>query len=522
MPGEPSLDQPSFDRSSLDRSSLDRSSLDATLRAISPFRRLHVRTTLAFGALTLALLGAMGLASFQWVRATELSALQARLRALAASLGDGIDASDVTTALASGDRASPSFRRLVSTFADVAQDEGDVESIYLVVRTDDPGTVRFAADWVRTGTPAEIGQLYDARELPQMIAAFDVPSVEEEMKEDEWGLSLSGYAPVRDADGRAVAVIGVDVTGARVDRIDAHAFRAIGLAYGVALLLLIAIGLFLGRSIRRPIERIVGASDAIAAGDLSARVGLDRRDELGILAARFDSMAIGLEERERLRAVFGRYVSEEVARRVLSSTDAERLGGEDREVSVLFIDIVRSSVLGELLEPSEIVEMLETYLGAMTELVEEHGGCVIEMLGDAILAVFNAPDALSDHPTRAVECGRAMKARLERLNDEWEESGLAQRWKDGGIARLRGRIGIHTGHVIAGNTGGETRMKYAVIGDTVNVAARVEALNEKLGTTLLVSAATHARLAGPLAAEAEPRGEHEVKGRDRRVEVFSY
>jgi adenylate cyclase len=355
-----------------------------------------------------------------------------------------------------------------------------------------------------------------------MMEAFVGPTVEDEMTEDEWGISLSGYAPVRDAEGRAVAVVGVDVTGARVGRIDAHALRAIGLAYGAALLVLLVIGLFLGRSIRRPIERIVRASDAIASGDLGARVALVRDDELGILAARFDAMATGLEERERLRAVFGRYVSEEVARRALESPDAARLGGEDREVSVLFIDIVRSSVLGEVLEPHEIVEMLETYLAAMTELVEEHRGCVIEMLGDAILAVFNAPDALEEHAARAVECGVAMKARLELLNDRWEASGLAQRWKDSGIERLRGRIGIHTGHVIAGNTGGETRMKYAVIGDTVNVAARVEALNGALGTTMLVSAATHAQLPEALAAEGEPRGEHAVKGRDQRVEVFSY
>lgn len=495
---------------------------DEGMRRVPPLLRLHVRTTLAFGALTLTLLGAMGIASYRWVRETELSALQARLRALAVSLGDGLGADDVRASLASGDHGSEAYRRLVHTFAAVASDEPDVQSIYVLVPTDEDGRLRFASDWVRSGTPAEIGQRYDARELPELLEGLEAPAVEAEPKTDEWGPSLSGYAPIRDAEGRAVAVVGVDVTAARVDRIDRSAQRATGMIFGAALLALVVVGAFLGRSIRRPIERIVAAAGAIARGRLETRVGLERADELGILARRLDQMAIGLEERERLRAIFGRYVSEEVARRVLASPDADRLGGEDREVTVLFIDVHRSSALGEVLAPSEIVEMLETYLNEMTALVEEHGGCVIEMLGDAILAVFNAPGALEDHAAQAVRCGIAMTERLEALNDAWEESGLAQRWKERGVDRLRARVGVHTGQVVAGNTGGETRMKYAVIGDTVNVAARIEALNEKLDTGMLASAATCAALPAELAARARPCGEHAVKGRGGAVVVFAF
>lgn len=490
------------------------------VRGLAPWRRFHLRVTAFFGVLAFALLGVMGGLSYRWARETELAAVTARLGALSITLAEGLAADDVAAALADGEPSSPAYQRMIATFAATAVDEPDVQSIYVAVRTEREGWLRFAADWVRTGTPAAVGEDYDATEAPRMLEAFGGPRVEEEMTTDAWGQSLSGYAPVHDARGRAVAVLGVDVDAARVARIEREVSTAIGLVYGAALLVIVLSGLWLGRSIRRPVARIVEAAGEIVR-DPSTRVGLGRADELGLIARHFDRMAAGLEERERIRAVFGRYVSDDVARRVLASPDAERLGGEVREITVLFIDLSGYGSVGGALDPAAVVAMLERYLGAMTELVEAHGGCVIEMLGDAILAVFGAPDPLDDHPERAVRCGLAMRARLEALNDAWEAEGLARAWKERGVARLRPRIGIHTGRVVAGNTGGRTRMKYAVIGDTVNVAARIEVLNERLGTTLLVSAEVLERLPAELAGGASAKGAHQVKGRARAVDVHA-
>ena len=490
------------------------------LAHLGAFRRFHVRTTLAFGALAIGLLTVMALASYRWAIETERSALAARLRALAVTLAEGVDARDVHGSLAEGDRAA--HGRLIAAFAGVGEDEADVQSIYVAVPDAREGYMRFSADWVRRGEPAAIGERYDARALHAMRAALEAPEVEEEIKTDRWGPSLSGYAPVRDPEGRAVAVLGVDVSAGRVARIERRAQAITAVAYTAAIVVLFATGLLLGRSVRRPIARIVEASGAIARGDFATRVGLDRRDELGILARRFDRMAIELEGRERLRAIFGRYVSEDVARRALASPDADRLGGEEREVTILFVSIQRFATISAALEPAEVVAMLERYLGEMTAIVEQHGGCVIELLGDAILGVFGAPAALDDHPTAAVRAGLAMKARLEVLAGEWRESGLEARWEARGVDAVRPRIGVHTGEVVAGNTGGKTRMKYAVIGDTVNVAARIEVLNERLGTSMLISAEVHARLPDELSERGEARGEHAVKGRDRAVAVLAY
>ena len=232
-------------------------------------------------------------------------------------------------------------------------------------------------------------------------------------------------------------------------------------------------------------------------------------------------MASGLQERERIRAIFGRYVSEEVARTVLASPEAAGLGGDVREVTVLFADLRGYSTIVEHLAPAGVIAIVNSYLDQMATLIDAHDGCVLELLGDGILAVFGAPVASEDHAAQALACAEAMHRRLAELNAGWDASGAAEAWRAHGLASLGMRIGVHTGRVVAGNIGGATRMKYAVLGDAVNVAARVEALNKELATTLLFTAATRARLPAEVAARAEPRGEHALKGRSQHVVVYT-
>jgi len=169
----------------------------------------------------------------------------------------------------------------------------------------------------------------------------------------------------------------------------------------------------------------------------------------------------------------------------------------------------------------QVVEMLNQYLGAMSEVIEEHDGCVIEFIGDAILTVFGAPNTVPDHSEKAVCCALKMRARLLKLNTEWEKTGLSRYWKNCGMDELGARIGIHTGRVVAGNLGSRTRMKYAVIGDTVNVAARLEALNKELGTDILMSMEVYDHLPEGLIPDIKDQDIHAVKGREQSVRVYS-
>ena len=214
-------------------------------------------------------------------------------------------------------------------------------------------------------------------------------------------------------------------------------------------------------------------------------------------------------------------MSEDVAQALLGTPGAMALGGEERLVTVLFSDLAGYSTLSESLSPTQNVTFINAYLGEMNEIIDLHKGCVIEYLGDAILAVFNAPNDLDAHADAAIRCAIDMRARCTSLNVEWRDSGLAALWLDQGIEEITARIGVHTGRVVAGNLGSATRMKYGVTGDAVNVAARLEQLNKTLKTNILTSADTHARLSPEVTALATHHGAHQVKGREQGVDVYS-
>ncbi|MBS2030235.1 MAG: adenylate/guanylate cyclase domain-containing protein [Deltaproteobacteria bacterium] len=226
------------------------------------------------------------------------------------------------------------------------------------------------------------------------------------------------------------------------------------------------------------------------------------------------------QARRMLRETFGRYVSEEVAQAVLDNPDGTKLGGESRDVTILFSDLRGYSTICESLQPDRVVGLLNEYFGAMSEIINAEGGCVIEFLGDAILAVFGAPNSLPDHAARAVRVAARMRVRTEELNKHWDATGESAQWKSHGIPQLASRIGLHSGRVVAGNLGSHTRVKYAVVGDAVNTASRVENLNNALGTDVLLTAAVMAGLPQELASGCEDRGEHKLKGKEEVVRVF--
>ena len=276
-----------------------------------------------------------------------------------------------------------------------------------------------------------------------------------------------------------------------------------------------------GRHVRRPLDRIIAAAQAIAHGDLAARTRLERADEFGIVGRRLDRIAAGLAGQEAIRSTFRRFVSGSVAERILADPSSGRLGGEELEVTVLFYGLAGYREAAEHLAPTEVVELLNRYLTAMGDLVDDHGGSVLEFVGDEVLAVFGAPEPLSDDAERAVRCAVAMRERLVELAREWQTTGLDAAWRGRVEGGLRPRLGLHTGTVVAGNLGSPTRLKYGVIGDAVNLAARTQSLTAALGAELLLTREVRDRLSEELRGRVAARGEHRVKGRAQPVEVFS-
>lgn len=276
-----------------------------------------------------------------------------------------------------------------------------------------------------------------------------------------------------------------------------------------------AVGFVVADGVTASVRRLAAATRRLAEGDYAVRVALRTRDEIGQLGAAFNQMVEGLQEREKIRSVLRKAVSREIADELLRRGKIE-LGGEERRVTVLFSDIREFTTLAEAMTPHELVTQLNDYFQCMTREIESRGGVIDKYVGDAIMALFGAPLASEQDAASAQRAALGMVRALDELNALRAEQGLRP-WMNG--------IGIHTGQAVAGTMGSEDRWSYTVIGDSVNLAARLEGLTKHYGARVLVSKATREDGAGP-----RPGGGGEflyrtldlvrVKGRNEPVEVF--
>jgi len=268
--------------------------------------------------------------------------------------------------------------------------------------------------------------------------------------------------------------------------------------------------LLIARGVSRPMQELAAHTKLVAAGVYTQRLDLPREDELGQLATAFNHMTEGLAERDRVRSIFGMVVSPEIATHLLNS-DLE-LGGEEREVTILFCDLRDFTTFSEKMSPTEVLALLNRYLDRMSGIVERHGGVIDKYIGDAIMALFGAPVDAPEAPARAVAAARDMAQALESLNGELRAEGKPI---------LAFGIGINTARVVAGRMGSKTRLNYTVIGDGVNLASRLEGLTKDpaYGTPIIVSEATlNGITPRPFAREL---GEVKVKGKSEAVKIFA-
>jgi adenylate cyclase len=223
----------------------------------------------------------------------------------------------------------------------------------------------------------------------------------------------------------------------------------------------------------------------ILQGDLSGHWSPRTTDEFLDLGVGFNTMLLGLRERETVKDTFGRFVSRGVAEAVLEGRIP--LHGELREVTVLFQDIRGFTSLSEKTPPEALLQMLNEFFTEMVAAVEAHGGVVKQFTGDGVMALFGASGTQAEHPALAVRAALNMLTRLEAFNTRRQARGEVP---------LRIGVGIHTGEVVAGCVGPDTRLEYSVVGDAVNLASRVQDLTKEVGVMILVTDATAARL-GP-------------------------
>lgn len=263
-----------------------------------------------------------------------------------------------------------------------------------------------------------------------------------------------------------------------------------------------------GQLVIEPIKELKRVATTVADGNLKIRISTLRADEFGPLIDEINHMIEGLIEKQVLQETFGRHVGEQAAMQILHR-DPD-LGGIEQELTVLFADLRNFTRRCTIDSPAQIVAVLNLFLTEMVDIVEQqHGGMVNKFLGDGFMALFGVGQGEANHAMQAVDAAQDMLQSLQRLNLQLEQDG---------VEPLRMGIGIHTGTAVVGSIGSSRRLEYTAIGNTVNIASRVESLTKEVGESIVITAATQQKLNSLHITEALPP--QFVKGQDQPLSVF--
>jgi len=318
--------------------------------------------------------------------------------------------------------------------------------------------------------------------------------------------------------GRAVVLgnrpIGAVMTGLSTEPLD-QKIRTItlqGILLGIVTLIIgWTLTLLFTRQITTPLTELADVAGKMAAGNFSIRVAEKSKDEIGRLAGAFNEMATGLQEREWLKDMFGRFVSQEVAEGIRKGEIV--LEGENRVVSVLFCDIREFTDFSERHTPSEVVRLLNEYLPLVVQAAQKYGGTVNKFGGDSTLIIYGAPYEVQHDALKAVLTALEIRLAVRQLNYRLAERGES----------LRVGVGINTGVALAGAVGPMERQEYTVIGNTVNLAARIDGLNKQFPEhDILISAWTYEAL-GEYRSQFEmvSLGEIPIRGKIEPIEIWA-
>lgn len=223
--------------------------------------------------------------------------------------------------------------------------------------------------------------------------------------------------------------------------------------------------------------------------------------------------------RKLMQETLKRYFGETLSEKILDNRGV--LKGDNIWVSISFTDISSYSTIIEHMSPETAVKFLNEYFTSMHDVIEKFNGQIINYIGDSVMVVFGAPKKLEDHEILSVRCAIEMREKLNELNKFWDNSEFSRYWKNHGINEITARTGIHTGSVTAGNIGSNRMLQYSTIGDTVNVASRLEQKNKDFSTDILFSHEIYSSLTKDLYDQSKYQGEINLKGRDTKTKTYS-
>lgn len=393
------------------------------------------------------------------------------------------------------------------------RDDVQIKFLYtLMPGPDGSDTIVFGADAEEDGPDKSLpGEIYKQKEDPRALPTrFDISQVQPVFIEDQWGTWLTANSPIRAADGKSTGIVGVDIDAARVlDELDTLRMFGLGTLL-LSIVLAVAMAIYFSIQLSRPLATLRNAVGAIGQGKLDTRLDTSSGDEFADVARAVNDMAAGLQQRDIFKGTLVRYMSGQLAEKILSSGKIPALKGERRKITVLFADVRDFTKLSENLPPEDVFAILNEYFDKMIDVIGKNHGLLNKFMGDGLMAVFGALDEDPQQEENAIKAALGMRDVLDSMRELFQRKRRID---------LKIGIGINTGIALVGNIGSDQRMEFTAIGDTVNLGSRLEAATKEFNTDIIVSEATHA--AARYTFRFRPLGQIAIRGRENPIGAYA-
>ena len=393
------------------------------------------------------------------------------------------------------------------------RDDVQIKFVYtLMPSPKDKDTIIFGVDAEEEGPDKSLlGDIYKQKDDPRVKPTrFDINQVQPVFVEDQWGTWLTANSPIRSSTGDSVGVVGVDIDAKRVIG-ELNTLRTLGFfALLLSIVLAVALAVYFSVQLARPLRKLRDAVVAIGNGKLDTRLDTSTGDEFADVALAVNEMAAGLQQRDVFKGTLVRYMSGQLADKILSSGKMPDLKGERRKITVLFADVRGFTSLSEKLAPEDVFSLLNDYFDKMIDEICKNHGMLNKFMGDGLMAVFGALEEDPYQEENAIKAALGMRRVLDGMRERFQ----AERQVD-----LKIGIGINTGIALVGNIGSNQRMEFTAIGDTVNLGSRLESATKELGTDIIVSEYTY--VAARTKFQFRSLGQIAIRGRENPVTAYA-
>jgi adenylate cyclase len=467
--------------------------------------------------LTVVLINGLTLTVMYWVASRELfKEIGNNALSVAATTAAFVDGEEHKNIQIAGDEKKPSFVQIANTLKKARdanrRDDTWVENLYTMKpMVGTSSTLAYGVD-CEESRENKSGVDQALKITKGRIPVLGQQGVDrDDFSADQWGQWLSANVPVKDRSGNLVAAVGVDLPAsfvqAKLNRLKYAGFLCLCLGIVSAAV----VGVVLSGRAARPVRSLRQTMEAIEKGNLDAPADAGRRDEFGVIATAVNTLAKCKRENEAMKSAFTSYVSSQELKKLLETGMPPTVQTERRRITVLFSDIREFTRISESMRPEEVAQLLNEYFEKMVEVVFRHQGMIDKFIGDGLMALFGMSDDDRFQEEHAVSAALEMQQELLKLSEKWSKEGRPP---------MRIGIGINSGNAIVGNLGSEQRLEYTAIGDTVNLASRLESATKDYNADVLISEYTFNALRGA-PFDFTKKGEATLKGRRDKVMLYA-